>query len=177
MRWNLHASDDAKACPSVVLPTPGTSSIRRWPSASNATIARSIVCCFPFMVFAIASRRTEIFSPWSDATVFMTFGPILARGQQCVDRRLFRYAACSYRLALGQLWLLNMRVIVENKIPQFWMSWEVVETELLHFRIRLIGSPLVLSHPVKCCHDTGPMPATLAVDKHRLRCRICYQLE
>src|SRR5205823_6351353 len=61
MRWNLHASDCASACPSVVLPTPGTSSIRRWPSASKATIARSIVCCFPFMVFSLASRRAETF--------------------------------------------------------------------------------------------------------------------
>ena len=36
-RWKRQATDRASACASVVLPTPGTSSISRWPRASRQT--------------------------------------------------------------------------------------------------------------------------------------------
>ena len=35
MRWNEQWKERARACASVVLPTPGTSSISRWPRASS----------------------------------------------------------------------------------------------------------------------------------------------
>ena len=39
MRWKVPPIERASARASVVLPTPGTSSISRWPRASSATTA------------------------------------------------------------------------------------------------------------------------------------------
>ena len=52
-RWKLHATERASACASVVLPTPGTSSISRWPRASRHTSDSRTTSGFA------ANRRTE----------------------------------------------------------------------------------------------------------------------
>src|SRR5581483_4116210 len=49
-RWKLHSSARAIACPSVVLPTPGTPSMSRWPRAKIETSARRTTSSFPRMI-------------------------------------------------------------------------------------------------------------------------------
>ena len=46
-------SDTASACASVVLPTPGTSSISRWPPASRQAMQSSICGRLPTMIVLI----------------------------------------------------------------------------------------------------------------------------
>ena len=53
MRWNEQWNERASACASVVLPTPGTSSISRWPRASSAVSASWITSSLPFTTRAI----------------------------------------------------------------------------------------------------------------------------
>src|SRR5580698_6151466 len=59
-RRNVPPSAAASARASVVLPTPGMSSISRWPRDSSATTAARIASGLPWMTVAIASssRRT-----------------------------------------------------------------------------------------------------------------------
>src|SRR5712692_984615 len=49
MRWNEQWKEFASACASVVLPTPGTSSISRCPLDSSATIERRMTSSLPRM--------------------------------------------------------------------------------------------------------------------------------
>ena len=46
-RWNLQSMARASACPKVVLPTPGTPSIRRCPRAKMLTSARRTTSSLP----------------------------------------------------------------------------------------------------------------------------------
>jgi starvation-inducible DNA-binding protein len=46
-RWKLDRTDRARACASVVFPTPGTSSISRWPFASRQASERRRTSSFP----------------------------------------------------------------------------------------------------------------------------------
>jgi len=57
MRWKVQLSARASACASVVLPTPGTSSIRRWPPASSATMARRTASGLPRMTRSMAACK------------------------------------------------------------------------------------------------------------------------
>ncbi len=60
MRWNFPPIERASAAASVVLPTPGTSSIKRWPRASNPTTASRTASGLPTTqrpMFA-SNRRT-----------------------------------------------------------------------------------------------------------------------
>src|SRR5450432_1408490 len=52
-RENLSPSETAMACARVVLPTPGTSSIRRWPPASMQATQSSICGRLPTMIVLI----------------------------------------------------------------------------------------------------------------------------
>src|ERR1700678_193284 len=53
MRWNEQRNERANACASVVLPTPGTSSISKCPRASSAVSASWITSSLPFTTRAI----------------------------------------------------------------------------------------------------------------------------
>ena len=55
MRWNCSPSERASTCASVVLPTPGRSSISRWPRASRQASARRICVSLPRMTLLAAS--------------------------------------------------------------------------------------------------------------------------
>ena len=56
----------AKVLASSVLPTPGTSSTRRWPSASSTVIAVRTTDCFPSMTeFIDAASEADTCSTWS----------------------------------------------------------------------------------------------------------------
>ena len=57
MRWNVQLIDCARACASVVLPTPGTSSTSRCPPARSVTAARRTASAFPRMTLSTAARR------------------------------------------------------------------------------------------------------------------------
>jgi hypothetical protein len=53
IRKKRSPSDTASACASVVLPTPGTSSISRWPPASMQATQSSIWVFLPTMIVLI----------------------------------------------------------------------------------------------------------------------------
>src|SRR6185369_2459681 len=55
MRWKCRPSDLASTCASVVLPTPGMSSISRWPRASRQASAMRICGSLPRMIWPAAS--------------------------------------------------------------------------------------------------------------------------
>ena len=59
MRWKVQARLRATALASSVLPTPGTSSMSRWPSASRATRASCTTSGLPSRTPATLSRRAE----------------------------------------------------------------------------------------------------------------------
>ena len=60
MRWQVPPIERAIALASDVLPTPGTSSMRRWPSASRQTSARWICSRLPWMTCStLSSERGE----------------------------------------------------------------------------------------------------------------------
>src|SRR5262245_2916277 len=71
IRWKLQARARAIAWPRVVLPTPGTSSIRRWPSAIRATTASWIISSLPLTVRATALQNalTLVFIPSADSSM------------------------------------------------------------------------------------------------------------
>jgi len=54
MRRTLQSTDRARALASIVLPTPGTSSMRRWPSASSTVSATRMTSLLPSMTVSIA---------------------------------------------------------------------------------------------------------------------------
>ena len=56
MRRTEQSMERARALASIVLPTPGTSSIRRWPSASRAMRARRTTSVLPSMTRSMLSR-------------------------------------------------------------------------------------------------------------------------
>ena len=51
-RFHVQSMEVAIALARLVLPTPGTSSMRRWPSASRHITASSIDCCLPWSTWA-----------------------------------------------------------------------------------------------------------------------------
>src|SRR5690606_3521275 len=64
--------------------TPGTPSIRTWPSASNAVISRVIICSWPMIILPISSRifstlacraerSTRLSNVFSSMTVFDSY--------------------------------------------------------------------------------------------------------
>ena len=59
MRWQLPPIDAAIALASDVLPTPGTSSIRRWPSARRHTSARCTCSRLPWITRSTLLSRAE----------------------------------------------------------------------------------------------------------------------
>src|SRR5436309_5994973 len=59
MRRNEQSMDRARALASMVLPTPGTSSMREWPSATNVTSASRISRCFPWTTFSTFSSTSR----------------------------------------------------------------------------------------------------------------------
>src|ERR687891_1273473 len=58
IRRNEQSIERAMALASMVLPTPGTSSIRRWPSATRVTRASRISALFPWMTRSMLPRRS-----------------------------------------------------------------------------------------------------------------------
>src|SRR5271163_1037541 len=58
MRWNEQRKERARACASVVLPTPGTSSISRCPRASSVVRASWMTSSLPFTTRVIARRSS-----------------------------------------------------------------------------------------------------------------------
>src|SRR5438552_776796 len=60
MRWNCRPSDLASTCASVVLPTPGRSSISRWPRASRQASASLTCVSLPRMIWPAASIARSI---------------------------------------------------------------------------------------------------------------------
>src|SRR5208337_2450523 len=52
--WKLHSRARAIACPRVVLPTPGTPSISKWPRASRETTDRRTISSLPRMTLRSA---------------------------------------------------------------------------------------------------------------------------
>ena len=56
MRRTEQSIDRASALASIVLPTPGTSSISRWPSASSTVRASSTTSGLPSITCSIARR-------------------------------------------------------------------------------------------------------------------------
>src|SRR6185503_9152872 len=60
MRWKCRPSVRASTCASVVLPTPGRSSIRRWPRASRQASARRTCVSFPRMMPLAAPTTRSI---------------------------------------------------------------------------------------------------------------------
>src|SRR5439155_7581546 len=61
IRLNEQSRERARLWARVVFPTPGTSSIKRWPRASMQTTANSIACDLPLMTRSILSRLAWIF--------------------------------------------------------------------------------------------------------------------
>ena len=60
IRFQVRATDAAIARASDVLPTPGTSSIRRWPSASTQLIAALTTWSLPCITrLTLATRRSK----------------------------------------------------------------------------------------------------------------------
>ena len=55
MRRTVQSMDFARDLASIVLPTPGTSSMSRWPSASSTVTAVRTTSGFPSMTDVIAS--------------------------------------------------------------------------------------------------------------------------
>ncbi len=64
MRRKEQSTERAMALASIVFPTPGTSSIRRWPSATSATRASRTSWDFPWMTRSTFSW-TEEKSRWN----------------------------------------------------------------------------------------------------------------
>ena len=62
MRWKLTPRDLARACASVVLPTPGTSSIRRCPRASSPITASRTTSGLPTRARATLNSSRRISS-------------------------------------------------------------------------------------------------------------------
>src|SRR5205814_214411 len=60
MRWNCRPSDLASTCASVVLPTPGRSSISRWPRASRQASASLTCVSLPRIIWPAASIERTI---------------------------------------------------------------------------------------------------------------------
>ena len=63
MRRTEQSVDRASALASIVLPTPGTSSISTWPSASRTVSARRTASAFPSM-----TDSTAVATRWADCT-------------------------------------------------------------------------------------------------------------
>ena len=75
MRWKVQSRARASACASVVLPTPGTSSMSRWPPARSVTTARRTASGLPLMTLPTAPRSASILSAASSpARVFPVGG-------------------------------------------------------------------------------------------------------
>jgi hypothetical protein len=55
MRLTVQSMERARALASIVLPTPGTSSISRWPSASSTVIEVRTTSDFPSITFSMLS--------------------------------------------------------------------------------------------------------------------------
>src|ERR1700693_5756141 len=56
MRWNEQRNERARACARVVLPTPGTSSISKWPRARSVVSASWMTSSLPFTTPEIERR-------------------------------------------------------------------------------------------------------------------------
>jgi hypothetical protein len=68
IRRTEQSTDRASVLASRVLPTPGTSSISRCPSASSTVIAVRTTCRFPSMTeFIAVDRALETWRSWSRA--------------------------------------------------------------------------------------------------------------
>jgi hypothetical protein len=63
MRRTLQSMERASALLSIVLPTPGTSSIRRWPSESSTTSASLATSGLPSMTFSMLARIRLVTRP------------------------------------------------------------------------------------------------------------------
>ncbi len=70
-RFHVQSIDAASALARLVLPTPGTSSMSRWPSASRQMTASSIGSIFPWTTWAMLA----VMASNSDAN--REFGPSL----------------------------------------------------------------------------------------------------
>ncbi len=65
-RCQARPSTCASACASVVLPTPGTSSMSRWPRASRQVRARRTASGLPRMTLSSAARAAVIDGFWAE---------------------------------------------------------------------------------------------------------------
>src|SRR4051812_21235379 len=76
-RRDCKPSARASARASVVLPTPGTSSISRCPRASRQATARLMACSFPTMISPIpeTSASIRLFMIWKSACSEVQDGP------------------------------------------------------------------------------------------------------
>src|ERR1700722_1056717 len=102
MRWNEQRNERESAWASVVLPTPGTSSISRWPRASSAVSAIWITSSLPFTTRAIerssSPSRALAFSTvtvvagvlvgMSVGAVICNWRSLLLQKVSCLDGRL-----------------------------------------------------------------------------------------
>ena len=65
-RRTVQSIERARVLASSVLPTPGTSSTSRWPSASSTVIAVRTTACLPSITeFIAAAREADTWSTWS----------------------------------------------------------------------------------------------------------------
>src|SRR5580698_5455695 len=96
MRWKEQRNERASACAKVVLPTPGTSSISRWPRASRQTIDRRTTSGLPRIeVLSDTSNSFSLDSASGAATITVIvlcwrskqpFWRFLAAGQQSASQ-------------------------------------------------------------------------------------------
>src|SRR5437588_1152174 len=94
MRWNCRPSDLASTCASVVLPTPGRSSIRRWPRASRQASASLTCVSLPRMIWPAASITRSIgaragLCGWNSALTSMRSSVHAMRYDRIVMRMAF----------------------------------------------------------------------------------------
>src|ERR1017187_3118169 len=87
IRWKVQSMARARAWPSVVLPTPGTPSISRWPLAKMETRARRRTSSLPRMtrrrLFSSSAARREAATRVSGAIVAILLWHRAASGYEC----------------------------------------------------------------------------------------------
>src|SRR5438270_3112497 len=106
-RWKLHCTERAKACASVVLPTPGTSSIKRCPRARAHTSDSRTTSGLPRIAEARESSKSVTFD---SATGAATITAIVTRGFESTMSESDIMPAASNR-ATRLVWILTVLLV------------------------------------------------------------------
>src|SRR6266513_1962749 len=96
MRRNCNPSERATACESVVLPTPGTSSINKCPRARRQATASEMASCLPTIISLICetSASMRVFTRWECRAGVNACRGCVARSKKLYRRRVVYLGGC-----------------------------------------------------------------------------------